>query len=74
MHATDVIAYVGDGEIVCPDCADVDNDQPIFADTEDTELYCSGCDRYYDWDWGGWLQVDRRPRPIIELEEAVHGH
>lgn len=72
MNAADVIAYVGDGEVACPDCAHPD-DYPIFADTEVTDLYCSGCDCYFDWDWCGWLKFDRRPAPIIELEEAVYG-
>ena len=72
MNAADVIAYAGDGEVVCPDCADPD-DHPIFADTEDSDLYCARCDSSYDWDWGGWVPVEREHQAIVDLRNIVFG-
>lgn len=34
MSFDDIIAYVGDGEYLCPDCGDDENDTPIFETDE----------------------------------------
>lgn len=47
MNSADVIGYVYDGEVNCPDCQmgpDQDGTDPIFADQEsDTPMHCSAC-------------------------------
>lgn len=47
MNACDVVGYVCDGEINCPDCCeDPEGCDPIFADSEtDCPDNCSACGR-----------------------------
>lgn len=44
MSFDDIIAYVGDGEYLCPDCGDDENDTPIFeTDEQPIGATCGNC-------------------------------
>lgn len=62
MHATDVIGYVGDGEILCEACGNDQEDHPIFADSEDLRIgeTCGGCGAFYtpDESWSTPRETD----------------
>lgn len=72
MHDCDILAWVSEGEVWCPGCCKPDETtHPIFAGDEHGDLYCRGCDSYFDEGWGGWLKRDKDA--IERLREAVHG-
>ena len=74
-HACDIVGYVGDGEILCPDCgAHLDDGEmdspvsPIFAGSEDLRIgeTCGACGAFVrpDEEWSA-------PRETADYREDI---